>query len=387
MSVAADPSQKLTAPNSVTNYSGLIGSARSWLTARLSEANPHLVLLCKNKRSAEEFAADLQLFVGDARRIILFPSWETIPFERVSPQLDVSAERLAALHYLESGEPFILILSAEAISQLVPNQESLRSRTFTLNPGVHSFEEIARKLAAGGYSKVSIVEEIGEFAQHGQVIDLYPALCPHPVRLKFEEGRLSRMDLFDAESQRSLAAIESLNVTPVREHRFTRDPRTDLQSEIERIKTRAAELDVPLRDVNEAIKAISEGHDLPGIELLHLIAKDDFQALFSHFSSDTLLVVSDPHGVEQALDDLWLNVSQREEQLSREHYLIPPKQQLYSSPEQIQALSRSFARANLNQLDLRDERGDSCTIKMRSLSNAELKTRLKTKIGSGDAYQ
>jgi len=373
-------------------YVGLYGSAKSWLIAEIQRRHPWIVVICKNPKVREEIVADLKFFLHKTH-ILPFPAWETIPFENVSPQIDISCERLGALHQLAGGKPPIIVASADAVSQRVLPKESIQQLCFTLKTGdLFERHTLLDSFELSGYQKVSLVEAVGEIAVHGRVIDFYPPLSPHPLRLEFEGNAISQIRSFDQNTQRSLEELVTTEVLPVRESvPLARHAafRARLADAVERLKSRGRELETPTREIAAIISAVKTGTPFPGMELMNAITLAPLSTFFDYLPPETLLIIDDYIGIQQALDSSWENIQARESRLKKEHYLIPTKEELFLSPQEIQEKLKAFRRHYLDHLELLEEEPTQGveTITIRSKANTELTTKLKSKVGTGQALQ
>eukprot|EP00919_Chromeraceae_sp_WS-2016_P024294 GHVR01057484.1.p1 GENE.GHVR01057484.1~~GHVR01057484.1.p1 ORF type:complete len:204 (-),score=20.69 GHVR01057484.1:20-631(-) len=134
--------------------------------------------------------AQIIAFEAPDLKVINFPAWDCLPYDRVSPSAEVSAQRMMALAAIgalkETPKAAIIITSANAVLQRVPKIESVAQQMFSAKPGsVIAMDEITRKLSSNGFERVSTVREIGEFAVRGGILDLFAPGSDAPVRLDF----------------------------------------------------------------------------------------------------------------------------------------------------------------------------------------------------------
>lgn len=371
-------------------YVGLYGGAKAWLLSDLKRRHRRIVIVCKDEKSCEELTSDVSFFCGD-REIISLPAWETLPFEPVSPQTLISAERLRALHRLRSEESFIGIVSVTALAQRVLPPQFTDRFSFSLLEGQEvSRDELARKLEAAGFLPVSLVEEIGEMAVRGAVVDFFPAGHREPLRVEFEAGRVSKLKYFNPDSQRSTSGAKSILVTPVRERLASGafEDASFADSVEEKIKQRAKELETPPREVVVALNALRNASDFPGIELLNVFAFDRLVSVFDYLPSDTTIIVNDEIEIGRNLDAHWELIEERESRLAKEHQLFPRKENLYLPPSEVSEQLRVRSRVFIDQLDILSEDSKNTLVHhIRTVPNTELAVRSKSKIGTGNALK
>ena len=174
-----------------------------------------LLAVVPTEREAESLAADLRLFVDD---VLLFPSWETLPFEHVSPNTATMALRAEARHRLARGSGgLVVVASVRAAIQRVSGSST---EPVVARVGTHvEFEALSRRLDEVGYSRTDRVESRGEFAVRGGIIDVFPAQSDSAVRVDFWGDHIDEIRTFSVGSQRSMGPVEELRAYPAREFR------------------------------------------------------------------------------------------------------------------------------------------------------------------------
>ena len=191
-------------------YIGLRGSTTAWLLSELLRKHPRLFVVCKDIRTAEDLCGDLRFFARDSAVLHLAP-WDTLPFEPVSPQLHVTAGRIHVLSALASEQRFLCVAAVTALAQKTLPPHFIKALTFTLEKGtVMPRAELTADFDRAGYQRVSLVEEAGQLAVRGGVIDFAPAAMEHAVRLEFTGDRLERISYFDVENQRSCGQTDEV---------------------------------------------------------------------------------------------------------------------------------------------------------------------------------
>src|SRR2546426_9497619 len=202
---------------------GLPDVARPATVAGLAERVSPLLVVLPRSRDAEAFAAALGPWVTGAR-VEVFPAWEVLPGEAMSPTLDTMGRRLRILWELAGGgaerlprdtPPLrIVVTSVRAYLQQVgaPPTEALHLETGT----VIDLEDLERRLAALGYERNYLVERPGEFSVRGGILDVYPPGAV-PVRADFFGDEITSLKAFSIGSQRSLADTAGVDILPARE--------------------------------------------------------------------------------------------------------------------------------------------------------------------------
>ena len=201
-----------------------IGGAPEGFDAKLilaeleKSARPVIHVARDDKRLAAMRAA-LQFFAPDMP-VLEFPGWDCLPFDRVSPNADIAASRMAALATLAQGlpGPFILLTTLNAVTQRVPAREILRESAFVAQVGNRIDEAGLRGfLVRMGFTQAPTVLEPGDYAIRGGIIDIYPPGEGGPVRLDFFGDVLDGARRFDAATQRTTEKLTQIELAPVSE--------------------------------------------------------------------------------------------------------------------------------------------------------------------------
>lgn len=163
-------------------------------------------------------------FFAPEIEIIIFPAWDCLPYDRVSPNADISARRMAALSQLAAlgdgaqEQPVLLLTTVNAILQRVPPRESVSQSGWSARTGNRiNLDDLTAYLAANGYSRTGTVREPGEFAVRGGIVDIYPSGFEMPVRLDMFGDTLDAIRSFDAATQRTVGQLKGLDLVPASE--------------------------------------------------------------------------------------------------------------------------------------------------------------------------
>lgn len=185
------------------------------LSALAHRRDRPLVVVVPEDREAEELAADMSLFCDG---VVSAPAWETLPFERLSPNLSTMARRCRAMHALSHPAPgLVLVASVRAATQrLSPSDPSplviTRGQSIPL-------QSVVATLVALGFERVARVEAPGEMAVRGGIVDAYPATDGRPTRLDFWGDEVEEIRRFSPSTQRSDEHGERAVFYPAREFR------------------------------------------------------------------------------------------------------------------------------------------------------------------------
>lgn len=270
------------------------------LAAPAPGASVPVLVVTAGERDADATADLLRCFVPD-RRVEVFPAWETLPHERLSPRADTVGRRLAVLRDLthpEAATGAIDVLVAPVRSLLQPLAPGLGDLVpVELAPGDEAeLGGVAQRLVDAAYTRVELVEKRGEFAVRGGLLDVFPPTEPHPVRVEFWGDEVDELRYFSAADQRSLdERPERLWAPPCRELLLTPE-----------VRERARALAVEHPELAEVADSLAEGIAVEGMEALipALIGSAQMQLLTDLVPRGTHVLVCDPERVRSRAADL-----------------------------------------------------------------------------------
>ncbi|HEX6570093.1 MAG TPA: transcription-repair coupling factor, partial [Acidimicrobiales bacterium] len=194
--------------------------ARALVTAGLAGLTQRrpIVLAVPTSTEAERLAHDLAAYLGD-ERVELFPAWETLPFERVSPGVETMGRRLRVLWRLRDHEraPDVVVASVRALVQrLGPHVEEVEPVRVTPGQRVDR-DDLVSELVAAGYRREEMVEHRGELAVRGSIVDVFPSTADRPVRIDLWGDEVDRLTEFSVSDQRSTDDLPEALLFPCRE--------------------------------------------------------------------------------------------------------------------------------------------------------------------------
>ncbi|MGP3984151.1 transcription-repair coupling factor [Streptomyces sp. KR80] len=277
-------------------------AARPFAVAALARSAGRPVLaVTATGREAEDLAAALRsLLPPDG--VAEYPSWETLPHERLSPRSDTVGRRLAVLRRLahpSADDPAagpVSVVVAPIRSVLQPQVKGLGDlEPVSLRTGRQAdLEEVVDRLAAAAYSRVELVEKRGEFAVRGGILDVFPPTEEHPLRIEFWGDDVEEIRYFKVADQRSLEVAEhGLWAPPCRELLLTDD-----------VRQRAAALAEQHPQLGELLGKIAEGIAVEGMESLAPVLVDEMELLLDVLPAGSMAVVCDPERVRTRAADL-----------------------------------------------------------------------------------
>ncbi|MEU3325242.1 transcription-repair coupling factor [Streptomyces albus] len=277
-------------------------AARPFAVAALARSAQRPVLaVTATGREAEDLGAALRSLLPE-EGVVEYPSWETLPHERLSPRSDTVGRRLAVLRRLahpDADDPQagpVSVVVAPIRSVLQPQVKGLGDLVpVALRQGQSAdLEEVVDALSAAAYARVELVEKRGDFAVRGGILDVFPPTEEHPVRVEFWGDEVEEIRYFKVADQRSLEIAEhGLWAPPCRELLLTRQ-----------VRERAAQLAEVHPELHELLGKIAEGIAVEGMESLAPVLVDEMELLLDVMPAGSMTVVCDPERVRTRAADL-----------------------------------------------------------------------------------
>ena len=196
---------------------GAVGSSATATVAALHEhsSNRLLVVVAPSPRRAIEIEVDLELFLGEGTSF-LFPQREARPYESSEPHLEIGALRVEAVEALLGGRTRLLVTTLRALQERAPIPAELAGLRLTLRVGEEArFQTLIGDLAERGFERVPIVEEVGQFAVRGGLLDIFSFGTPEPVRVEFFGDEITSLRFFDILDQRTRGTTTEAHILPV----------------------------------------------------------------------------------------------------------------------------------------------------------------------------
>jgi transcription-repair coupling factor (superfamily II helicase) len=302
MSLASLPRLLRSEPaltQAIGNASGLVAvpeSARALSVAalaQLSERRP-LVVACPTGTDAGQLYDDLVQYMPDGD-VVLFPAWETLPFERVSPSVETMGKRLEVLWRLRSPHttPAIIVAGVRALLQhLGPGATDIDPAEITKGAIIDP-DELLERLVHAGYRREQLVEHRGEVARRGAIIDVFPSTADAPIRIDLWGDEVDRLTEFGVNDQRSTHDLELARIFPARE--LVPD---------DAVRDRAASLVASEPWGREQWERIAEGALFDGMESWLPWLSDEHQLLTDVLPDTAKVVLIEPRRMRDRADDL-----------------------------------------------------------------------------------
>ena len=319
------------------------GSADSLLLARLGErdkaARQRTAIVTADATDAQRLQDELAFFAPDLR-CVLFPDWETLPYDSFSPHQDLISERLATLWRISQGDADVIIVPATtALYRLAP-PGFLAGYTFHFKTKQKLNEaKLKAQLTLAGYSHVTQVVSPGEYAVRGGLIDLFPMGSLVPFRVDLFDDEIDSIRTFDPDTQRSLYPVPEVRLLPGREFPMDDDARA-------RFRSRWREMLEGDPTRSRIYKDMGNGVATAGIEYYLPLFFDETATVFDYLGEAATVVL---HGdLEPAFQHFWQDTRERYRlvQGDPERPVLPPES-LFLGIEQFYACAKPYAQLAL----------------------------------------
>ncbi|MEM0976562.1 MAG: transcription-repair coupling factor [Pseudomonadota bacterium] len=304
------------------------------LVVKRADAERPLILVAKDDRRAEAMIRSIRFFSPEMP-VYHFPAWDCLPYDRVSPNADVSARRVALLFRL-SAKPksrFALVTTLNAVTQYVPHSEYLAAAGFRAQNGkAINVDALRAYLVRMGFHQVPTVTEPGDYAIRGGIIDIFPPGERLPVRLDLFGDTIESIRRFDPLNQKTQGTVERVSLAPASEVVLDDAAVAKFRSTY-RAAFGAAGTDDPLYE------AVSSGRRHQGVEHWLPFFQDRLGTLFDYVDAEDIIL---DDGFDRAHQDRWDSVADQyaardeairaKSSLSSVYKPVPPEQ-LYMSPD------------------------------------------------------
>ena len=283
----SDLQKILTATKPIT-LAGVPGGFMPWLAADLARApaKGRAVFVAPDE-AAMRALADAAHYFAPELEVLTFPAWDCLPYDRSSPSLRSTSERLATLHALQrkpATKPQLLVTTVNAATQRTLTPFRIRQLVARLAPGERiDLDRLAALLQANGYGRTETVRDPGEFAVRGGLVDLFPAGEEQALRLDFFGDEIESVRRFDPATQRSIDRIDGFTLLPASETLLDEDS-------VKRFRSAYRELFGANATGDPLYQAVSDGRRIAGVDHWLPLFEERLATLFDHLADDDLIV-------------------------------------------------------------------------------------------------
>ena len=183
----------------------------SFVLAQIANAKKPVLYIASDGVSLAQTAAMLR-FLHPEYEVLEFPAWDTVPYDRVSPNSALLAKRietLAKIVFYEGKAPLVVVTSIGAVLQKLAPAKIFRNARKLVKVGEKlDFDSFLHYVSLNGYTRVEQVMEPGEYAVRGDITDIFPSGMDNPLRIDLFDDEVERLRIFDAVSQRTIGDLQ-----------------------------------------------------------------------------------------------------------------------------------------------------------------------------------
>ncbi|MBD8010095.1 MULTISPECIES: transcription-repair coupling factor [Acinetobacter] len=316
----------------------LQGSSTALLLKEIVQQQSRLfIVIARNNQHLGQLESELEFY---GIKPTIFPDWEILPYDRLSPHQDIVSERLAILSNMPKTG--VLLLSASTLAQRVAPTSWILGEHFDIHVGQKfDLEQQKKKLIQAGYHLVDTVYDPGEFAVRGSIMDIYASGQEAPIRIDLFDDEIESLKFFDSETQRTTESLQQFTVLPAQEFPLKEGRATFRDRYAEFFPTANPKKNPIYQDVMDGIVS-------PGIEFyLPLFfsaeAMQGQSSLISYLPKNGIVITD--RALEESLSQFWQDVVRRYE--DRRHNvdqpILPPESLFFQTNQVLEQLNQ-FAR-------------------------------------------
>ncbi|TDM66148.1 transcription-repair coupling factor [Acinetobacter pittii] len=316
----------------------LLGSSAALLFKEIAvQHSSLLVVVARNNQHVAQLESELEFY---GIKPTIFPDWEILPYDRLSPHQDIVSERLAILSNMP--QKGVLLISASTLAQRVAPYSWVLGEHFDIRVGQKfDLEQQKLRLVQAGYHLVDTVYDHGEFAVRGSIMDIFASGQDAPIRIDLFDDEIDTLKFFDPETQRTTTTLKSFTVLPAKEFPL-KEARSIFRDRYSELFPTANPKKNPIyQDVLDGIAS-------PGIEFYLPLFFDKTQmqsqsTLTTYFPKNCIVITTSD--VDTDLTSFWKEVFRRYE--DRRHNAdqpILPPDELFIAPNNLLSALNQFPR-------------------------------------------
>lgn len=268
----------------------------SLLIGEFTRRHRDVIHISRDTNGAARIQEQLAFFCPDVE-VLMFPGWDCLPYDRVSPQNEVTAQRIETLTRLLAeplpAKPRLVLTTSASVAQRVPPRAALKDASLVIQKGgEYERDSLIQFLIHNGYGRRETVREWGEFAVRGGIIDVFPPGQSYPLRLDFFDAEVESIRVFDPLSQITSRTIDSFSLKPMGEVLLNAET-------IENFRTGYRDAFGPVVSGDPLYEHISEAKMHAGCEHWLPLFYEGLETLFDYAPH---AMVSIDHQAEESLD-------------------------------------------------------------------------------------
>lgn len=330
----------------VVSLTGLAGSAEAFLLHGIADQFKQPILVITERADeAADLYEDLRFLMGDSR-VGHYPARQILPYDFRAPVGEIMGRRISTLAGLADNHIEVVICPVRALMEPTIPPEELRSGRIDIRAGSETDpEELVRRLVRFGFRRVALVEEVGDFAQRGGLIDFFTPGSDAPVRVEFFGNEVDTIRQFDVSSQRTTSRLDHVQVLPKREIPITQET---LEKYLDRL---------PGDDADYIRNRYLNDPELPGLEWLVVLFGLPKGSLLDYLQEDGLVYTCGEGSLRVAADDIIAEAFGLRERLKSRLESLPKPEEYYFVPEKL--FERLSSHTRIDRVQFRGGRSET----------------------------
>ncbi len=355
------------------------GAHKAYLTAKLfgSMTDP-LVVILPGQKQALRFIEDLFFFMGDEKeKIFYFPGYNILPFKSLSYHRETSSLRLAALSkILESGSQKYLVVTYidTLMQQLIPQKSIIDFSEIVITNEEMDREQLILSLEAGGYSRVSLVEDPGEYSVRGGILDVFSPGEKKPIRMEFFGDLVESIRYFSPFTQRGTKELNETIILPATEAIISKE---NLPHILARLRHAGNLAGLTANQTREYVNETRELGRFPGIESMLSIVYERLDSLFDYLSEQAVFLLDSPDTLAAKAMEFENKALHNYKTVTAENRLCVKPETIYLNWDQVKTSISDHKQIAFQQIFLETDKEDSAILSFDYGDNLELSDSLK----------
>ncbi|MCF8112350.1 MAG: transcription-repair coupling factor [Desulfotignum sp.] len=332
-------------------------SHKAWVTARLfRRLTTDMMVVLPDRKQAQKFMEDLLFFMPDQKdAILLFPGYDMLPFKSLSHHRQSSIRRLAVLSRLTASRScrYLMVISIDTLlRKLIPKKMLLNCCELVMAGEETDRDGLINLLEAGGYNRSSLVEDPGEYAVRGGILDVYVPGETSPVRMEFFGDLVESIRSFSPYTQRGIREVSEVILVPATEAVLLAENRPHILARLRHAGKTAGLDDAKIREYVTQIRSTGR---FAGIETMLSIVYDTLDSMFDYLSENTFVVWDSPELLAARATEFETRALLNFQTMAAEKRLGVPPKDIYLGFDQVASRIQEKKHLVFNELAVESE--------------------------------
>ncbi|KPJ76896.1 MAG: transcriptional regulator [Deltaproteobacteria bacterium SG8_13] len=353
-------SDRLAQAEGAIDCTGLSGAAAAYLIAGIQRiTKAPLLVVVPSSRTGASLRDDLRFFMPESdARLLEFPAYNILPYKSMAYHSETTAKRISTLYRMMTGDNRpVTILPVDALLQkVIPRPTMVDYAELVMAGEDCERDRLVEKLLHGGYAHAAVVEEPGDYAVRGGLVDVFSPLYDDPLRMEFFGNVVESIHFFSATSQRRMQQVPEAVLLPAREAVLEPAGRSALVSNV---RQQATAQQLPVRKLRELVERIKVDGAFPGIDSLLPLVYEELSSVFDYLPSGALVVNIDPAAGGLSAEKAEMQIRDEYNRACENNRLCVEPDRAYFSWQQIQQLMADYKQLNLRPLQVLQQPSES----------------------------